>query len=153
MRDGERRLPVPGVVRELHVSRRAVVAGGWAEHQADGAQQAHGHDDAANEECATTTLMNQFGRVDFQAAGQACKSIELIDKQWQQLASNRLTWKLLGHHQNTAEGEHHSASRQANDDCGAARYNYDLAQHHKYPNDKHTQHVGADGRNQLATNN
>lgn len=87
VRDGERRLPVPGDVRELHVSRRAVVAGGWAEHQADGAQHAHGHDDAADEECAPSTLMDQFGRVDFQATGQACKSIELIDKQWPLLVS------------------------------------------------------------------
>lgn len=75
-----------------------------------------------------------------------------------------ITWKLLGHNQNTAESEHQCAQSQVYDDHGAAWYDDYLAQHHKYPDDKHTQHVGATeqeegegeqakpkGRNQLAT--
>lgn len=75
-----------------------------------------------------------------------------------------ITWKLLGHNQNTAEGKHQCAQSQVYDDHGAAWYDDYLAQHHKYPDDKHTQHVGATeqeegegeqakpkGRNQLAT--
>lgn len=57
--------------------------------------------------------------------------------------ADSITWKLFSHDQDTAEGKHYGANGQANDGHGAAWYNDDLAQHHKYPDDKHTQHVGA----------
>lgn len=54
-----------------------------------------------------------------------------------------LTWKLFGHHKDTAKGENHSAHREANNETRATRNDDDLAQNHKYPNDKHTQHIGS----------
>jgi len=74
-----------------------------------------------------------------------------------------LTWELLGHNQNATESQNYGAHRETNNETRAPRNDDDLAQHHKYPDDKHTKHIGsawkgagwwetlAGGKNQLAT--